>query len=89
MSFTSTFNPKTLFGRTDIRIPKWNIHQISLGKHLLADKVIIETTHGNVEFTDFFNLPYNILVQTYETKKSGFSTLHKNSEGDTEVVMLE
>jgi hypothetical protein len=41
ISFTSSFNPKTLFGFSDIRVPKWNILQISLGKHLLADKIVV------------------------------------------------
>jgi hypothetical protein len=48
ISFISRFNSKTLFGLSDIRIPKWNILNISLGKHLLADKVTVETTHGTL-----------------------------------------
>lgn len=58
ISFISSFNSKTLFGLSDIRIPKWNILRITLSKHLLSDKINVLTTHGEVEFTDFFNCPY-------------------------------
>ena len=83
LSYTSTFNSKTLFGQSDIRIPKWNILQISVAKHLFSEKIVVETTHGNLEFTDFFSNPYALLVKTYETRKMGVSTFHKNTEGDT------
>ena len=96
ISFISSFNSKTLFGYSDIRIPKWNILNMSLGKHLLSEKVTIETTHGNIQFTDFFCSPYELLVNTYETKKSGMTVfhhknanLHLHSGEDTEVAMLE
>lgn len=60
VGFSSQFNPKTLFGFTDIRIPKWDIYQIVLGKHLLSVKITLETTHGNIEFTNFMTMedPY-------------------------------
>lgn len=91
-SFTSSFNPKTLFGYTDIRVPKWDVLQILNDTHLLNRKIVIETTHGNIEFTSFFDSPYDcfdILVRLYETKKNGVSTFHKNSLGDTEAAILE
>ena len=39
--FTSQFNSKTLFGYTDIRIPKWDIYQITPGKNLLSVKITV------------------------------------------------
>jgi hypothetical protein len=42
-----------------------------------------------LEFTDFFSSPYDLLVETYETKKSGMSALHRNNEGETDLVTLE
>jgi len=60
LGFTSQFNSKTLFGYTDIRIPKWDIYQIIPGKNLLSVKITLETTHGNIDFTNFMTMedPY-------------------------------
>jgi len=48
LCFFSSFNSKTLFGYSDIRIPKWDILQITEGKHLISLKITIQTNHGNI-----------------------------------------
>ena len=65
LNFASNFNSKTIFGFTDLRIPKWDIKQISTGKHLLSLKIIVSTTHGDLEFTSFLNNPLDLLIDTY------------------------
>lgn len=42
------FNSKTLFGYSDIRIPKWDILQILSDSHLLSLKIVVETKFGNL-----------------------------------------
>ena len=41
LGFSSKFNSKTLFGYTDIRIPKWDIYKIIEGKNLLSVKITL------------------------------------------------
>jgi len=48
LCFFSSFNSKTLFGYSDIRIPKWDILQITEGKYLISLKITIQTNHGNI-----------------------------------------
>lgn len=41
LNFCSSFNSKTLFGFSDIRIPKWDISQFIKDKHVFSLMVVI------------------------------------------------
>lgn len=58
LNFTSNFNSKTLFGYSDIRIPKWDINNFSKDRHLLSLVIIVETNHGSIYFTSFISNPF-------------------------------
>lgn len=55
-SFKSSLNPRTFFGFTDIRVPKWDIIEMVPGKHISLMMTVV-TTHGNIEFTSFYTDP--------------------------------
>ena len=61
IQFSSSFNSKTLFGYSDIRIPRWDVVHFAKDKHLLSLMLVIETTHGNLYFTSFLSSPIDIL----------------------------
>lgn len=41
LNFSSKFNSKTIFGYSDIRIPKWDINAFSEDRHLLSAMVVV------------------------------------------------
>ena len=79
IKFSSTFNSKTLFGYTDIRIPLWDIIEFIKEKHMLSFMMHIKTTHGSLYFTNFLTFPYERILQLYsETRQSGVNINNKS-----------
>ena len=87
--FTSSFNSKTLFGYSDIRIPRWDVVHFAREKHLLSLMLVIETTHGNLEFTSFLSNPMDALNEIYDHRKSGVSMFQHGSRSEQELQAME
>jgi hypothetical protein len=87
LNFSSKFNSKTIFGYSDIRIPKWDINAFSEDRHLLSAMVVVETKHGALLFTNFLNYPFALLQSTYKNRKSGVS-FAEHAHGESELQIL-
>ena len=88
LNFTSNFNSKTLFGYSDIRIPKWDINSFSKDRHLLSLVIVVETNHGSIYFTSFISNPFEQLQSAYSNRKSGMS-IAEYKTGESELQILE
>lgn len=85
-TFKSSFNSRTLFGNSDIKVPKWDIIEIVRGKHLLSLMVTIVTVHGKLEFTSFITDPIDKLMQLYDNRTT--AALLEQQKNCTELQRL-
>lgn len=87
INFSSKFNSKTIFGYSDIRVPKWDIIAISEDRHLLSMMVVLETKHGAIGFTSFLSNPLQLMQSTYSNRRSGVSVLqHPHAESELQLL---